>query len=89
MASSSDAHVTASGSALFSAEMVISWAAPARNSAPRRHGQLGGAGTGEAMAGVAVLESGGLATGAFRVVTLGSWPSVANVAPTRLPGSPD
>jgi hypothetical protein len=31
------------GSAPTSAEMVISWAAPASNSAARRHGRLGGA----------------------------------------------
>lgn len=43
MASSSAHHVTASGSALVSAEIVISCAAPARISTPRRHGQLGGA----------------------------------------------
>jgi len=38
MPSSSDHHVTASGSALTRAEMVISCAAPARISAARRHG---------------------------------------------------
>ena len=43
-ASSSDDQVAAMGSALTSAEMVISCAAPARNSAARRYGQLGGAG---------------------------------------------
>src|SRR5260370_24727952 len=42
-ASSSEDQVAAMGSALISAEMVISWAAPASNSAVRRHGQLGGA----------------------------------------------
>ena len=43
-ASSSDDQVAGMGSAPTSAEMVISCAAPARNSAARRHGQLGGAG---------------------------------------------
>jgi hypothetical protein len=42
-ASSSDDQVAAIGSAPTSAEMVISWAAPASNSAARRPGQLGGA----------------------------------------------
>src|SRR5260221_7928365 len=65
-ASSSDHHVTARGSALFSAEMMISCAAPARDSAPRRHGQLGAAGTDSGLAGPAVLATGeGPAGGVF------------------------
>ena len=40
-ASSSDDQLAGMGSAPTSAEMVISCAAPARNSAARRHGQLG------------------------------------------------
>jgi hypothetical protein len=71
MASNSDAHVTASGSALVSAEMVMSCAAPARISAPRRHAQLGGAGT-EAGRGGA-LTAGEVTTGAFCVVMARSW----------------
>src|SRR5947207_3075343 len=43
-ASSSDDQVAGIGSAPTSAEIVISCAAPAKNSAARRHGQLGGAG---------------------------------------------
>jgi len=42
-ASSSDDQLAGMGSAPTSAEMVISCAAPARNSAARRHGQLAGA----------------------------------------------
>jgi hypothetical protein len=68
MASSSDAHVTASGSALVSAEMVISCAAPARMSAPRRHAQLGGAGTGAGRAYVAVIAAAEVSAGTFCVV---------------------
>jgi hypothetical protein len=92
MASSSDHHVTARGSALLSAEMVISCAAPARSSAPRRHAQLGGAGTGGGLAGVDVPGAEEVSTGAFCMVMARSWrtnPIVANIAPTRLPGSPD
>lgn len=90
MASSSDHHVTASGSALVSAEMVISCAAPARISAPRRHAQLGGAGTAEGFTWV--LAAGALSVGACGVVVIaGSWwtiSAVTDIAPTRLPGSP-
>jgi hypothetical protein len=92
MASSSDHHVTARGSALLSAEMVISCAAPARSSAPRRHAQLGGAGTGGGLAGVDVRGSEEVSTGAFCMLMARSWrtnPIMANIAPTRLPGSPD
>jgi hypothetical protein len=42
LARSRDDQVTGIGSALSSAEMVISCAAPASNSAARRHGRLGG-----------------------------------------------
>src|ERR1700733_4341919 len=45
IASSSECQVALSGSALTSAEIVISCAAPARISAPRIQAQLGGAGT--------------------------------------------
>lgn len=90
MASSSDHHVTASGSGLVSAEMVISCAAPARISAPRRHAQLGGAGTAEGFTWV--LAAGALSVGACGVVVIaGSWwtiSAVTDIAPTRLPGSP-
>jgi hypothetical protein len=44
MASNSDDQVAGIGSALSIAEMAISWAVPANNSAASRHGQLGGAG---------------------------------------------
>jgi len=66
MASNSDDHVTASGSALVSAEMVISCAAPARSSAPLSHAKLGEA----AAAGGFVVGpvSTGTLTGAFWVV---------------------
>jgi hypothetical protein len=65
MASSGVGHVVAIGSAHTSAEMVISWAAPARKRAARSQGQLGGAGTGagaeEAVAcGVIVPDARGL-----------------------------
>jgi hypothetical protein len=73
MASSSDAYVTASGSALVRAEMVISCAAPARISAPRRHAQLGGAGTGAGRVDVAVIAAAEVSAGAFCVVMARSW----------------
>ena len=49
-ASSSDDQVAGTGPAPTSAEIVISCAAPARNSAARRHGQLDGAGDTTAVA---------------------------------------
>jgi hypothetical protein len=91
MASSSDAHVTPSGSALVSAEMVINCAAPARISAPRRHAQLGGAGTGTGRVDVAVIAAAEVSAGAFCVVMARSWwtnSRVTNIVPTRLPGAP-
>jgi hypothetical protein len=71
MASSNDAHVTGGGSAPTSAEMVISCAAPARNSAARRHGQLGGAATGGLPDVISFVTAG--SAGAFWVVIAGSW----------------
>jgi len=70
IASSNDHHVTASGSTLTSAEMVISCAAPASSSAARSHRRLGGAGTGRAPAGSAVVAAGEVSAGAFGVVIL-------------------
>jgi len=49
-AGSSDDQVAGTGSAPTSAAIVISCAAPAKNSATRRHGQLGGAGDTTAVA---------------------------------------
>jgi hypothetical protein len=72
--------------------MVISCAAPARISAPRRHAQLGGAGTGAGPAGVTVPVAGEVPAGAFCVVMARSWRTkseVTNIVPTRLPGAPD
>ena len=56
------------GSALNSAEMVISCAAPARNSAARRHGQLGGAAANGAAGDAGVLAAGVVSAGAVSVV---------------------
>src|SRR5260370_10691712 len=64
-ASSSDDQVAAMGSAPTNAEMVISWAAPARNNAARRHGQLGGAG--DVIAGAALPASDELSAGALSI----------------------
>jgi hypothetical protein len=69
MASSSDDQVAARGKSFgTSAEMVISCAAPARSSALRRHGQLGGAGPRTGLAGIAVLGAGEVGTDVFCVV---------------------
>ena len=67
-ASSSAHQVAASGSAPTSAEMVINCAGPARNSAARRHGQLGGAGICGAPAGAAAFTAGEVTAGAFGMV---------------------
>jgi hypothetical protein len=73
IASSNDHHVTASGSTLTSAEMVISCAAPASSSAARSHRRLGGAGrTGRAPAGTAVLAAVEVSAGAFGVIIFAS-----------------
>ncbi len=66
VASSSADQVAARGSALFNAEMVISWAATARTSAARRHGQLGEAAA--LKAGLAVLAAGDVPADAFWVL---------------------
>jgi len=75
MASSTDDQVAAMGSALTSAEIVISWAATARISAVQRHGQVGGA--------EEEIASDALPAGALPVVIGGSQstsPKVTNIA---------
>jgi hypothetical protein len=55
-------------------------------------GQLGAAGTGGRLAGPAVLVTGEVSADAFCVVIARSWwtnSTGTNIAPTRLPGSPD
>jgi hypothetical protein len=54
------------GSAPTSAEIVISCAAPAKNSAARRHGQLGGAG--DTAVGAAGLAAGEPPAGALSML---------------------
>jgi hypothetical protein len=76
-ASSSADQVTGGGSTPTSAEMVISCAAPAKNSAARRHGQLGGAGMG--IVAAAALASGELPAGALSVVIGAPGPRVRKI----------
>jgi hypothetical protein len=71
-----------------SAEMVISCAAPARSSAPRSHGQLGGAGARTGLAGVAVLGAGEVGAGAFCVVIARSGAESGRCEVSRRPGFP-
>src|SRR3984885_6648941 len=72
-ASSSEYQVAASGSALVSAEIVISCAAPARISAPRIQAQLGGAGTAAWRATGAALVVGAVSAGVYSAVIGFSW----------------
>ena len=87
MASSSDHQVTASGPAPSSAEMVIRCAAPARSIAPRRHGQLGGAGTAPGTAHAAARGAGEVPAGGLCVVITRSREESPAVA--ALPRRPD
>jgi hypothetical protein len=69
---------------------VISCAAPARISAPRRHGQLGGAGAARSAVDVGALAAGVTAAGASGVVIASPGSMLDEYElPTRLPGSPD
>ena len=88
-ASSSDDQVAGMGSAPTSAEMVISCAAPARNSAARHHGQLGGAGESSAWAAEGASDE--LPAGAPPIVIGTPSPRVrrSRTSPTRLPGAPN
>src|SRR5580692_4119279 len=72
IASSSEYQVAVSGSALTSAEIVISCAAPARISAPRIQAQLGGAGTAAWRARGAALVVGAVSAGVYSAVGF-SW----------------
>ena len=83
IASSSNDHVRTSGSTrLRSAEIVISCAAPARSSAPRRHGQLGGAGTGSG-ASVGPLAAAEVSGGAFSTVIGAPGPQIRQIGILR------
>ena len=88
-ASSSDDQVAGMGSAPTSAEMVISCAAPARNSAARHHGQLGRAGESSAWAAEGASDE--LPAGAPPIVIGTPSPRVrrSRTSPTRLPGAPN
>ena len=67
------AHVTGGRSAPTSAEIVMNYAAPARNSVVRRHDQLGGAGAGTAAGGIVSALGTGLEGADASVVIAGPW----------------
>src|SRR5580693_5328162 len=73
IASSSEYQVAVSGSALVSAEIVISCAAPARISAPRIQAQLGGAGAAAWRATGAALVVGAVSADVYSAVIGFSW----------------